>query len=185
MAILQTQSGTQLKQNYDILSVDTSSIGTQTIINNLKDYVAAGGVILITNGNVSSNTNFVFNQFGNTGNMVGNGAVSNITASSTQNLSSVFGNTLGAGIVVEVTGTAYMNVNVNQLAPGSRVIATYNSSANRVFMFTSEGVYNGNIVWVVDANIFYSPQQISGNIDNNNERFFHNMIAYLLQKAGL
>ena len=35
------------------------------------------------------------------------------------------------------------------------------------------------------SNIFYSPQQISGNIDNNNERFFHKMIAYLLQKAGL
>jgi len=186
---IQSLSATALKAKYHILFISSFSIlNNQILVQKVKDYVALGGVIHIAHGLFNGDTtpsvqNFTFRQFGNTGNVVSYESyipkVSN--SSATEELSNVFGDTRNVSFNIY----HYARVRPNQLAAGSRVLATLTTgSPGDVVLWASKGApYDGRVVWTA-TDIFSASPSITGSIDTPQERFGHNIIAYLLQQAG-
>ncbi|MDN4032054.1 hypothetical protein [Chryseobacterium gambrini] len=68
----------------------------------------------------------------------------------------------------------------SQLPAGSRIIATENTGGG-IAVWTVGG-YNGKVIFVWDEGLFRNP--ISGaNIDTDQEKFVHNLMAYAIDKA--
>ena len=171
---LGTQTAAQLKSNYDIINTGYLAM-TVAQAQTIKDFVNLGGVAIVFLDSTSKDFSSIFNIFGHTGTS-GDGQQL-ATASSTESLSSYFGNTLG----VALSGSDTMGrVISSQLPAGSRIIATENTGGG-IAVWTVGG-YNGKVIFVWDEGLFRNP--ISGaNIDTDQEKFVHNLMAYAIDKA--
>lgn len=171
---LGTQTAAQLKSNYDIINTGYLAM-TVAQAQTIKDFVNLGGVAIVFLDSTSKDFSSIFNIFGHTGTS-GDGQQL-ATASTTESLSSYFGNTLG----VALAGSDTMGrVISSQLPAGSRIIATENTGGG-IAVWTVGG-YNGKVIFVWDEGLFRNP--ISGaNIDTDQEKFVHNLMAYAIDKA--
>ena len=173
-------SPSDLKEEFDILSVSANSFNNLPArVQKIKDFLAKGGVVIICLEHIGyageGTQEYIFNHFGNTGKIDRHGGAFRANASRTETFSDVFGNTRGTTI----TGASLAKINQSQLASGSRVFATL---GNDVLLWTTEGEYDGRIIWSTDSDIF---RDITGAIDTDQEKFLHNMMAYVLKKAGI
>lgn len=174
----------QMKQNYDIISVSATNLNNQLAnIRKLQEFVRLGGVLIVSieNSNYASNQDFMFQQFGNTGTIGILNADFNFNTSPTEILSTVFGDSGGLSLL----GSSYGLISVTQLAENTRIIATTRregAETDDVIIWTSGE--EGRIIWSTDTDIFNN-STVTGVVDNDQERFIHNLMAYALEKVGI
>ncbi|MFL1495278.1 hypothetical protein [Pseudomonas antarctica] len=167
----------QLKATYDVLSVGLhGSPFTVAEAVRLKEYAALGGVVLLTcDGATTAGMTNVLQQFGHTGVLTKATAVAySGVASATERLSSYFGDSSG----VTLKGHSLLVVTSGQLPSGSRVLATSGSN----LLFWTVGATEGRVVAM--SHFSLTQFDVAGTeIDNGQERFLNNMMAYLFDKV--
>ncbi|MGR3889920.1 hypothetical protein FW764_23800 [Pseudomonas sp. 1152_12] len=167
----------QLKATYDVLSIGLyQSLLSVADAVRLKEYAALGGVVLLAfDQGASSGATNVLQQFGHTGSFSGviPGAYSGVS-SATENLSSYFGSSSG----VPLKGVAAIALTPAQLPAGSRVLAT---SGTHVLFWTVGGTKE-RVIAMSDVELTTS--DVAGEtVDNGQEKFLNNMMAYLFDQA--
>ncbi len=177
-AVLTSNTGDQLKKNYDIINTGYSSI-TSVQAQHIADFVKDGGVAIINLDNTAYNFNPILTAFGITGSN-GNGAVSALS-SSVNELSNVFGNTKN----ISLSGAATQGrVLANQLPSTSTVYANETVTGGGVAVWTIGGDFKGKVIFVWDEGVFRASAIAGTIIDTPQERFVHNLMAYALIQLG-
>ncbi|WP_225933049.1 MULTISPECIES: hypothetical protein [Pseudomonas] len=168
----------ELKAKYDVLSVGLhNSSFTVAQADRLKEYAALGGVLLLAcdNGAAVGMLN-VLQRFGHTGTLAGVPVVGVYSglSSTTENLSSYFGNSSG----VTIKGSASLAMTATQLPPGSKVLATFGAYV----LFWLVGGTMGRVIAFSDIEL--TTTEVSGTtVDNGQEKFLNNMMGYAFDQV--
>lgn len=169
----------QLLAKYRMLSVGLhASAFNPTEALRFREYVKAGGVMLITSDQAASpGATNVLTQFGHTGSFAGTLAAPYSGMSSATETSS---NYFGASTGVPLSGNAKFVIAQSQLPSGSRVLAASGSEPLAWVVGNTEE----RAVWTVDAELMIT--NVDGTtVDSPQEIFIHNLIAFLIDKVLL
>ncbi|UYW01090.1 hypothetical protein K5I29_11490 [Flavobacterium agricola] len=171
----------QLLEKYDMINVSATTY-SEAIMTKLIEYADLGGVLwastqtgaTTTGGNHTNSIN-IHKAFGGTGTISNKWDSAPILSNSDSINNGVFGDARnitfkGFNATTVVTDT--------QIPLGARVIGNVSTDPNRVAVY----ILRDRIVWYYESDMFSNLISLSGAIDNDQERFVHNLFAYMLDQ---